>query len=122
MFINEYVIFKLEEEESIMLNDSTIEVYMNNVVIECSNHMKEISHLYNHTIQRLNPLHLISKDNLLTVTLYSSYIEELKMDVDSYGRIRTTINIIADHIETFEKTNSFLRKPKIEKIMKKINV
>jgi hypothetical protein len=125
MVLNEYVFFKLDEEkEFIVLNNSSIEVYTNNVVIECSNHMIEFTHLYNHNKpnRRLKPIHLISRDNLLVIILYSPYIEEIKMDVDSYGGVRTKINIISDHIENFKNTSVLLRKSKIEKIIKKINV
>jgi len=125
MNLNEYVFFKLDEEkEFILLNNSSIEVYTNNVIIECSNHMIEFSHLYNHNKadRRLKPIHLISKDNLLVIILYSPYIEEIKMDVDSYGGVRTKMNIIADHIESFKNTSVLLRKSKIEKIISKINV
>ena len=125
-FQNKEVILRTENEKDfIILYKSSINLYNNNVVITLENDQYALMYLMNKFHQYnqnglvqssdRKSLHLLSSDFL--IVLHYPIIERL--DIENGDRIN--VNIVYNYMEHFYEPNIYIRRVKLEKIMRDIN-
>ncbi len=118
------LLLKDDNDNYIILNNSIISVYDNNVVIETP--LKDdyipflINYQNNKSFKSYNKLHIATEQFI--IIMYTFVVDELSYETDNHTNYynKLKINIISDKLELIKDTNTYIRNIKLKKIISNI--